>query len=81
MNTTDRQSVRQKLLNAGFTEMWLNEMCASEYLYFTIDLRKKSFHTMKYNDFQDEMSYRMHSCNLELYSSDIFRARFPDLAK
>lgn len=77
VNTTDRQRVRKLLLDQlGYTESWLNEMAAGEFLYFKIDERYERFTTIKHDDFDDEFKYQMNRNTLVVYSSSEFIKRY-----
>jgi len=75
-NTTDRASIRQKLLCNGYREQFLNEMNAGEFLYFNINTRDRSFVTMKHDDYETQYRYQINRESLFVISSSIFRERF-----
>lgn len=76
LNTTDRASIRQKLLGNGYREQFLNEMNAGEFLYFNINTRDRSFVTMKHDDYKMEYQFQINREALFVMSSYIFRERF-----
>lgn len=76
LNTTDRASIRQKLLGNGYREQFLNEMNAGDFLYFNINTRDRSFVTMKYDDYKMECQFQINRESLFVMSSSIFRERF-----
>lgn len=78
-NTSERTNIRNLLLINGFREQWLNESAPSEYLYFNIDWRGKSFSTIKHDDFDRQFQYDMLCDRADIMSSMVFRTRFAAL--